>query len=104
VPLKLVSPYVPLDPYRSFKFRLRWEGNALAGFSRVSGLDFSVDVVDYRAGGAPPPPTKLSGRSLPQPVRLEMKYQRIPNLNASGTEVTIATLTLGNEGLETYPP
>jgi LmbE family N-acetylglucosaminyl deacetylase len=41
---------------------------------------------------------------LPQPVRLEMKYQRIPNLNASGTEVTIATLTLGNEGLETYPP
>jgi len=28
-----------LDPYKNFKFRLKWEGRYVAGLSQVSGLE-----------------------------------------------------------------
>ena len=41
------------DPYKSFRFRVKWEGNDVAGFSEVSGLTRTTAVVKRRAGGAP---------------------------------------------------
>ena len=38
------------DPYRGFRFKLEIDGISRAGFSEVSGLDVTSDVIDYREG------------------------------------------------------
>ena len=38
------------DPYRSFNFRLEFDGVLLASFTEVSGLTSDAGTVDYRAG------------------------------------------------------
>ncbi len=42
-----------LDPYKNFKFRLKWDGKVVAGISKVSGLKRTTDVVKHREGGDP---------------------------------------------------
>jgi phage tail-like protein len=39
-----------VDPYKSFKFRVRWDGNVVAGVSKVSALKRSTEVVSHREG------------------------------------------------------
>ncbi len=47
-----VNPH-RFDPYKSFKFRVKWDGKYVAGVSRISGLRRSTDVVEQRDGGDP---------------------------------------------------
>ena len=37
-----------LDPYKNFKFRLKWDGQYVAGVSKVSGLKRTTEVVEHR--------------------------------------------------------
>jgi len=39
------------DPYKNFKFRVRWDGRYVAGVSKVSALKRSTEVVSHREGG-----------------------------------------------------
>lgn len=39
------------DPYKRFNFLVQIEGISQAGFSEVSGLETSIDPIDYREGG-----------------------------------------------------
>ena len=41
------------DPYKNFKFRLRWDGKVVAGVSKVTALKQSTEVVTHREGGDP---------------------------------------------------
>ena len=41
------------DPYRNFKFRVKWDGAYIPGVSRVSGLGRTVQAVEYREGAEP---------------------------------------------------
>jgi len=41
------------DPYKNFKFRVRWDGRYVAGVSKVSALKQSTEVVTHREGGDP---------------------------------------------------
>jgi phage tail-like protein len=41
------------DPYKNFKFRLRWDGKYVAGMSKASALKRSTEVVTHREGGDP---------------------------------------------------
>ena len=38
------------DPYKAFRFRVRWDGRIVAGVSRVSALQRSTAVVQHREG------------------------------------------------------
>lgn len=40
-----------IDPYKNFKFRVVWDGQAVAGVSKVSGLKQTREVVSHRHGG-----------------------------------------------------
>ena len=40
------------DPYKNFKFRVKWDGRYVAGISKVSALKRSTEVVEHREGGA----------------------------------------------------
>jgi hypothetical protein len=61
-----VNPDRP-DPYKNFKFRVKWDGRYVAGVSKVSALKRTTDVVEYREGGDPASLT----RKLPGTVRYE---------------------------------
>src|SRR5215472_14654278 len=42
-----------LDPYKNFKFRVKWDGKYVAGISKVSALKRSTEVIEHREGGDP---------------------------------------------------
>ena len=59
------------DPYKNFKFRVKWDGRYVAGISKVSSLIRVTEVVTHREGGDPSISRKLPGRSDYKPIVLE---------------------------------
>lgn len=60
-----------LDPYKNFKFRVKWDGKYVAGVSKVSALKRSTEVVEHRNGGDPSTSRKSPGRNKYEPITLE---------------------------------
>lgn len=52
-----------MDPFVSFSFTVEIDGIIRAAFREVSGLDSSVDVLEYREGGDNLASHKLPGRA-----------------------------------------
>ena len=65
-----VNPH-RVDPYKTFKFRVKWDGQVIAGVSRVSGLKRTTEVVDHRTGGDPSSVRKSPGRTEYEAITLE---------------------------------
>ena len=59
------------DPYKNFKFRVKWDGKVVAGISRVSGLIRTTEVVEHREGGDPNTVHKSPGLTKYAPITLE---------------------------------
>jgi len=59
------------DPYKNFKFRLKWDGRYVAGVSKVKGLRRTSEVVTHRDGADPRSSRKLPGRTKYEPITLE---------------------------------
>jgi phage tail-like protein len=59
------------DPYRNFKFRIKWDNEYVAGCSKCGALKKSVEVVDWREGGDPSHGHKLPGMTKYEPITLE---------------------------------
>ena len=59
------------DPYKNFKFRVRWDGRYVAGVSKVSALKRSTELVEHRDGGNPSTTNKSPGRTKYEAVTLE---------------------------------
>jgi phage tail-like protein len=59
------------DPYKNFKFRVKWDGRYVAGVSKVTGLKRTTEVVKHRDGGDPSTSRKSPGRSEYDAVTLE---------------------------------
>ena len=59
------------DPYKNFKFRLKWDGRYVAGISKVSALRRTTEVVEHREGGDPSSSRKSPGRSSYEAITLE---------------------------------
>jgi len=60
-----------LDPYKNFKFRLKWDGRYVAGISKVSALIRHTEVVKHREGGDPSTSHKSPGRTEYEAITLE---------------------------------
>jgi phage tail-like protein len=60
-----------LDPYKNFKFRVRWDGRYVAGVSKVSALKRSTELVEHRDGGNPNTSNKSPGRTKYEAITLE---------------------------------
>ena len=41
------------DPYKNFKFRIKWDGRVVAGVSKISPLKRSTEPVTHREGNDP---------------------------------------------------
>ena len=59
------------DPYKNFKFRVRWDGRYVAGVSKVGGLKRSTEVVRHREGGDPSSSRKSPGRTEYDAISIE---------------------------------
>ena len=59
------------DPYKNFKFRVKWDGRYVAGISKVSALKRTTEVVEHREGGDASSARKSPGRSKFEPITLE---------------------------------
>lgn len=59
------------DPYKNFKFRVKWDGRYVAGISKVGALKRSTDAVEHREGGDPSSARKSPGRTKFEAITLE---------------------------------
>ena len=59
------------DPYKNFKFRVKWDGRYVAGISKVSSLKRTTEVVEHREGGDPSTSRKSPGRTKFEAITLE---------------------------------
>ncbi len=59
------------DPYKNFKFRLKWDGKYVAGLSKCSALKRTTEVVKHREGGDPSSSRKSPGRTEYEAITLE---------------------------------
>ena len=51
------------DPYLSFNFLVEIDGITRASFQQVSGIESTIDIVEYREGGQNTTPRKLPGQT-----------------------------------------
>ena len=59
------------DPYKNFKFRVKWDGRYVAGISKVGALKRTTEVVKHREGGDPSSSRKSPGRTEYEAITLE---------------------------------
>lgn len=90
------------DPYKNFKFRVRWDGRYVAGISKVGALKRTTELVEHRVGGDPSTSRKSPGRSSFEAIMLErgvthdLEFEAWANLvwnveAGLGAEVSLAT-------------
>jgi phage tail-like protein len=59
------------DPYKNFKFRVKWDGRYVAGVSKVGALKRSIEMIEHREGGDPSTSRKSPGRAKFEAITLE---------------------------------
>jgi phage tail-like protein len=60
-----------IDPYKNFKFRVKWDGQVVAGVSKVSALKRTTEVVSHREGGDISTPRHSPASSKFEAITLE---------------------------------
>lgn len=60
-----------LDPYKNYKFRIKWDGRYVAGVSKVGALKRTTEVVEHRNGGDPSTVLKSPGQTKFEAITLE---------------------------------
>jgi phage tail-like protein len=59
------------DPYKNFKFRVKWDGRYVAGICKVGPFKRSTEVIKHREGGDPSSSRKSPGRTEYEAITLE---------------------------------
>ena len=85
------------DPYKNFKFRVKWDGRYVAGISKVSALKRSTDMVEHREGGDPSTGRKSPGRSKFEAITLERGVTHDTNFEQWANKVWNLGSGLGSE-------
>jgi len=75
------------DPYKNFKFRVKWDGRYVAGVSKVSALRRTTEVVSHRDGGDPSSNRKAPGRTNYEAVTLERGVTHDPEFEKWANKV-----------------
>lgn len=85
------------DPYKDFKFRVKWDGHYVAGISKVSPLRRTTEVVEHREGGAPSTSRKSPGLTKFEPITLERGVTHDPDFENWANQVWQLDAALGSE-------
>ena len=85
------------DPYKNFKFRVKWDGRYVAGVSKVSALKRTTEVVEHRVGGDPSTVRRSPGQSKYEAITLERGVTHDPDFEAWANKVWSLGAGLGRE-------
>lgn len=85
------------DPYKNFKFRLKWDGRYVAGISKVSMLKRTTEVVKHREGGDSSTSRKSPGRTEYDAITLERGVTHDTDFEAWAAKVWQVGAALGAE-------
>jgi phage tail-like protein len=85
------------DPYKNFKFRVKWDGQYVAGVSKVGGLKRTTEVVKHREGGDPSSSRKSPGRTEYDAITLERGVTHAPAFEAWAGKIWQLGANLGAE-------
>ncbi len=86
-----------VDPYKNFKFRLKWDGQYVAGVSKVSGLKRTTEVVEHREGGDPSTSHKSPGQTRYEAITLERGLTQDHDFEQWANKVWRLGAALGSE-------
>jgi phage tail-like protein len=75
------------DPYKNFRFRVKWDGKYVAGISKVGGLTRTSAVVDHRQGGDPSVMRRSPGQTRYTAITLERGVTHDPEFDAWANKV-----------------
>lgn len=73
-------------PYKNFKFRVKWDGQVVAGVSKVSALKRTTEVVSHREGGDistqrhSPGASKFEAITLERGITHDPEFEKWANL------------------------
>lgn len=59
------------DPYKNFKFRIKWDGKYVAGVSKIGALKRKTEPVPHRNGGDPSTVRISPGQTKYDPITCE---------------------------------
>jgi len=85
------------DPYKNYKFRVKWDGRYVAAVSKMSALKRTTEVVKHRDGGDPNTSRKSPGRSEFEPITLERGVTHDPEFEAWANKIWKQGVGLGAE-------
>src|ERR1017187_4143463 len=86
------------DPYKNFKFRVKWDNRYVAGISKVSSLKRTTEVVKHREGGDPSTSPKSPGRTEYEAITLDRGVTHDPEFERWASRVWQGGAGLGAEG------
>ena len=86
-----------LDPYKNFKFKIKWEGRYVAGLSKMTALKRTTEVVKHRSGGDPSSSRKSPGRTKYEAITLERGVTHDPEFETWAHKVWNYASGLGSE-------
>lgn len=75
------------DPYKGFKFRVKFGTEVVAGVSKVSALKRSTEVVSHREGNDPSPPRHSPASSKYEAITFERGITFAPEFEAWANKV-----------------
>jgi phage tail-like protein len=70
------------DPYKNFKFRIKWDGKFVAGVSKIGALKQSTEPVTHREGGDPSTSRVSPSTWKFEPITLERGVTHDPEFEA----------------------
>ncbi|HEX3066930.1 MAG TPA: phage tail protein [Thermoanaerobaculia bacterium] len=85
------------DPYKNFKFRVKWDGRYVAGISKAGSLKRTTEVVEHREGGDPSTSRKSPGRNKFEAISLERGVTHDPEFEKWAGKVWDLGAGLGAE-------
>src|SRR5437773_4391887 len=85
------------DPYKNFKFRVKWDGRYVAGVSKVGSLKRTTEVVKHREGGDPSSSRKSPGRTEYEAITMERGVTHDPEFEKWANKVWSIGAGLGAE-------
>lgn len=86
------------DPYKNFKFRVKWDGRYVAGISKVGALKRTTEVVKHRTGGDPSSSRKSPGRTEYEAIVLSRGVTHDVDFEQWANKVWNYGSGLGSEG------
>ena len=87
------------DPYKNFKFRIKWDNKPIAGVSKVSMLKRTTEVVKHREGGDPSSSRKSPGRTEYEAITLANGL-KILFIEDSTLEKSACSISVGTGSLQ----